>query len=83
MLEHENLPLTIEQVALITGVPKPTLRYWESVFGQFLRPARAPSRWRRYNRKDVAMVKTIKRLVEDEHLTAKGVRLRLEAGHGK
>jgi hypothetical protein len=27
------------------------------------------------------MVKTIKRLVEDEHLTAKGVRLRLGSGH--
>lgn len=74
----DNLMLTIEQVSQLTGVRKSTLRYWEKAFEDFLRPARTHSNRREYSMADLDKVKTIKRLLEEEHLTAEGVRLRLE-----
>jgi DNA-binding transcriptional MerR regulator len=80
MKAHEisrNLMLTIEQISQLTGVPKSTLRYWEKSFDAFLKPHRSHSNRRKYSLDDLNMVKTIKRLLEQEHLTARGVRLRL------
>jgi DNA-binding transcriptional MerR regulator len=73
-----NLMLTIEQISQLTGVRKSTLRYWEKSFDTFLRPARTRSNRREYTLNDLDRVKTIKRLLEQEHLTAHGVRLRLQ-----
>ncbi len=73
-----NLMLTIEQVSQLTGVRKSTLRYWEKAFEDYLRPARTHSNRREYSMADLDRVKTIKRLLEEEHLTPEGVRLRLE-----
>jgi DNA-binding transcriptional MerR regulator len=72
-----NLMLTIEQISQITGVRKSTLRYWEKSFDTFLRPARTHSNRREYTLADLDRVKAIKRLLEQEHLTAYGVRQRL------
>jgi DNA-binding transcriptional MerR regulator len=72
-----DLLLTIDQMSRITGVRKSTLRYWERSFEEFLKPGRTTSRRREYSLEDLDLVKTIKRLLEDEHLTAQGVRLRL------
>jgi len=72
-----NLLLTIDQISRITGVRKSTLRYWERSFEEFLKPARTESKRREYSLDDLDLVKTIKRLLEEEHLTAQGVRLRL------
>jgi DNA-binding transcriptional MerR regulator len=73
-----NLMLTIDQISQLTGVRKSTLRYWEKSFIDFLRPARTQSNRREYSIEDLDMVKAIKRLLEEEHLTAQGVRLRLQ-----
>jgi len=72
-----NLLLTIDQMSRITGVRKSTLRYWERSFQGFLKPARTKSQRREYSLEDLDLVKTIKRLLEEEHLTPQGVRLRL------
>ncbi len=72
-----NLMLTIDQVSQLTGVRKSTLRYWEKSFEEFLRPARSHSNRRGYTMEDLDLVKTIKRLMEEEHLTAEGVRVHL------
>jgi DNA-binding transcriptional MerR regulator len=69
--------LTIDQISQLTGVRKSTLRYWEKSFDEFLRPARTQSNRREYTLEDLDMVKAIKRLLEDEHLTTEGVRLKL------
>jgi DNA-binding transcriptional MerR regulator len=74
----QNLMLTIDQVSQITGVRKSTLRYWEKSFEEFLKPARTPSNRREYTMDDLDVVKAIKRLLEEEHLTSEGVRMRLE-----
>jgi len=73
----QDLMLTIEQVSQLTGVRKSTLRYWEKSFEEFLKPARTHSNRREYTMDDLDLVKTIKRLLEEEHLTSEGVRLRL------
>lgn len=72
-----NLKLTIDQVSRLTGVKKVTLRYWEKSFGEFLQPDRTDSQRRAYTMADLEMVDSIKKLLEEEHLTNQGVRLRL------
>lgn len=72
-----NLLLTIDQISQLTGVLKSTLRYWEKSFEGYLQPARTHSNRREYSLDDLEVIKTIKRLVEEEHLTPQGVRLKL------
>lgn len=73
-----TLMLTIDQISQLTGVRKSTLRYWEKAFNDFLKPARTHSNRREYCMEDLDRIKNIKRLLEQEHLTAQGVRLRLK-----
>jgi DNA-binding transcriptional MerR regulator len=73
-----NLMLTIDQISQITGIRKSTLRYWEKSFDDFLKPARTHSNRREYTLEDLDRIKAIKRLLEQEHLTAYGVRQRLQ-----
>jgi DNA-binding transcriptional MerR regulator len=72
-----GIMLNIEQVSRLTGVKKSTLRYWERSFDDFLRPTRTTTQRREYSLEDLRQVETIKQLVEEEHLTNLGVRLRL------
>ncbi|MBM4284877.1 MAG: MerR family transcriptional regulator [Deltaproteobacteria bacterium] len=74
----DGLMLTIDQVSHLSGVRKSTLRYWEKSFDEFLRPARTLTNRREYSMEDLDIVKTIKRLLDEEHLTSEGVRVRLE-----
>ena len=72
-----NLMLTIDQISQLTGVRKSTLRYWEKSFNLCLKPSRTHSNRREYSLEDLERIKTIKLLLEKEHLTSCGVRLRL------
>jgi DNA-binding transcriptional MerR regulator len=74
----EDLLLNIDQVSRLTGVRKSTLRYWEKSFEEFLKPVRTESNRREYRLTDVDIIQTIKRLIEEEHLTNTGVRLKLK-----
>jgi DNA-binding transcriptional MerR regulator len=74
----QDLMLTIDQISQLTGVRKSTLRYWEKSFDDFLKPARTQSNRREYTIEDLDRVKAIKHLLEQEHLTAYGVRMRLQ-----
>jgi DNA-binding transcriptional MerR regulator len=74
----QDLMLTIDQISQLTGVRKSTLRYWEKSFDDFLKPARTHSNRREYTMEDLDRVKAIKHLLEQEHLTAYGVRMRLQ-----
>jgi DNA-binding transcriptional MerR regulator len=73
-----DFKLTIDQVSRLTGVKKVTLRYWEKSFGDFLHPTRTGSQRREYTMGDLHLIDNIKKLLEDEHLTNQGVRIRLE-----
>ena len=73
-----DLKLTIDQVSRLTGVKKVTLRYWEKSFADFLHPTRTGSQRREYTMGDLHIIDNIKKLLEEEHLTNQGVRIRLE-----
>ena len=45
---------SIGQVHAITGIPKPTIRYWEKEFKDYLEPKRTTGNQRRYDEKAIA-----------------------------
>ncbi len=77
-----NILLSIDQVARLTGVKKSTLRYWEKTFQEYLRPTRTYSKRREYTIDEVTTIETIKKLLEEEHLTNMGVKVRLKGING-
>lgn len=67
----------IGEVSRIIGVESFVLRYWESEFPQ-IRPQRADSNQRTYQKKDLEIILEIKRLLYEEKLTIEGARRRLK-----
>ena len=67
----------IGEVSRIIGVRPYVLRYWEMEFPS-LRPKRADSHQRIYQREDIEAIGEIKRLLYEEKLTVEGVRRRLK-----
>ena len=63
----------IGETSLITQVPAYTLRYWESELN-LPRPVRRPSGHRRYTRKDLETIFSIKELLYDRKLTLAGAK---------
>jgi len=68
----------IGETSRIIGVKPYVLRYWETEFPT-LRPKRADSRQRTYQREDIETIGEIKKLLYEEKLTIEGVRKRLKA----
>lgn len=67
----------IGEVSRIIGVEPYVLRYWESEFSQ-IRPARADSNQRTYQKKDLEVIMEIKRLLYDEKMTIEGAKKKLK-----
>lgn len=67
----------IGEVSRIIGVQPYVLRYWESEFPQ-IRPHRADSNQRTYQKKDLEIIFEIKRLLYEERLTIEGARMKLK-----
>ncbi|HBF43401.1 MAG TPA: MerR family transcriptional regulator [Desulfobacteraceae bacterium] len=72
----------IGEAARIIGVEPYVLRYWESEFPQ-IRPSRADSKQRIYQRKDLLALIEIKRLLYDEKMTIEGAKQRLKQKNAK
>ena len=66
----------IGEVSRIVGVEPYVLRYWESEFPQ-IRPTRADTNQRTYQKKDLDIILEVKRLLYEEKLTIEGARQRL------
>lgn len=66
----------IGEASRIIGVEPYVLRYWESEFPQ-IRPQRADSNQRTYQRKDLETLLEIKTLLYNEKMTIEGARQRL------
>ncbi|MBW1721095.1 MAG: MerR family transcriptional regulator [Deltaproteobacteria bacterium] len=66
----------IGEVSRIIGVEPYVLRYWETEFPQ-IRPRRADSNQRTYQKKDLEILFEIKRLLYDEKMTIAGARQKL------
>jgi DNA-binding transcriptional MerR regulator len=67
----------IGEVSRIVGVEPYVLRYWESEFSQ-IRPSRADSNQRTYQRKDLEIIIEIKTLLYQEKMTIKGAKQKLK-----
>ena len=67
----------IGEASSIIGVEPYVLRYWESEFPQ-IRPQRADSNQRTYQKKDLEILLEIKRLLYDEKMTIEGAKQRLK-----
>lgn len=67
----------IGEVSRIIGVEPYVLRYWESEFPQ-IRPRRADSNQRTYQKKDLELILEIKRLLYEEKMTIEGAKRRLK-----
>ena len=70
---------SISQVNALTGVPKPTLRFWEKEFQQYIEPLRTPGNQRRYDEHTIDNIQKINHLVKVEGYTLEGARKKLEA----
>jgi DNA-binding transcriptional MerR regulator len=68
----------IGEVSRIIGVEPYVLRFWETEFPQ-IRPSRADSKQRTYQRKDLEIIMEIKRLLYDEKMTIEGAKQKLMA----
>lgn len=66
----------IGEASRIVGVEPYVLRYWEKEFPQ-LRPKRADSKHRTYERKDIDLLIEIKKLLYNERMTIQGAKRRL------
>ena len=75
----EEILYSIAQVNAITGVAKPTIRFWEKEFKDYLNPLRTEGNQRRYTRNDIELIERINHLVRQEGFTLEGARRKLEA----
>ena len=66
----------IGEASSIIGVEPYVLRYWESEFSQ-LKPQRADSKQRTYQKEDLETLLEIKRLLYEEKMTIEGAKRRL------
>jgi DNA-binding transcriptional MerR regulator len=69
---------SIGQVNAVTGIPKPTLRYWEKEFGDYLEPRRSTGNQRRYDEDSIAKIEKINYLVKVQGYTIDGAKRQLE-----
>ena len=72
----------IGEVSRIIGVRPYVLRYWESEFPQ-IRPHRADSKQRTYQKRDLEVILEIKKLLYEEKLTIEGARRKLKGKRSK
>jgi DNA-binding transcriptional MerR regulator len=75
----EQKLFSIGQVHAITGIPKPTIRFWEKEFEDHLRPMRTPGNQRRYDEESIKTIERINELVHQEGYTLEGARRKLSA----
>lgn len=75
---YRDIPLSINQIHSLTGIKKPTLRYWEKVFSEYLNPNRTEGNQRYYDQQDLARIVRIKHLLFEEKYTIAGAKRQLE-----
>ena len=72
----------IGEVSRLLEIKPYVLRFWESEFS-LLRPNRADSKQRIYEKEDIALLLEIKTLLHSERLTIEGAKKRLEPKYNK
>ena len=69
---------SIGQVHAITGIPKPTIRFWEKEFNEYLRPERTSGNQRRYDEEMISRLEKINFLVKVQGYTIDGAKRKVE-----
>jgi DNA-binding transcriptional MerR regulator len=64
---------SIREVAEKIGEPQSTLRFWEKEI-PLLNPGKSAGGTRRYVQKDIELLRQIKFLIDEQHLTLEGVK---------
>ena len=77
----DKLFFKIGEVSRLTDIKAHVLRYWESEFPQ-VRPERADSNQRTYQREDLENLLTVKKLLYEEKMTIEGAKRRLRQEKG-
>ncbi|MDO9634566.1 MAG: MerR family transcriptional regulator [Paludibacter sp.] len=72
----EKLYYSIAEVSQMLGINASNLRFWEKEFKQ-LKPRRNPKGTRFYTLEDIALIKQIIYLVNEQNLTLEGARQKL------
>ena len=72
----EKIYYSIREVADKLKVPQSTLRFWEKEI-PLLNPGKSAGGTRRYVQKDIELLRQIKFLIDEQHLTLEGVKERL------
>ena len=72
----EKLYYSIAEVSQMLGINASNLRFWEKEFKQ-LKPRRNPKGTRFYTHEDIALIKQIIYLVNEQNLTLEGARQKL------
>ena len=76
-LPEDKQYFRIGEISRLVGVEPYVLRYWENEFPQ-IKPSRADSNQRTYQRKDVELILEIKSLLYNERMTIEGAKKRLK-----
>ena len=71
-MEPEKVYYSIAEVSEMTGVSLPTLRYWEKEIEQ-LQPKTNGHQTRFYTPDDIELIRKIKNLREEQHLSLKAI----------
>jgi DNA-binding transcriptional MerR regulator len=74
----QNKTYSIGQVHAITGIPKPTIRFWEKEFNHYLKPQRTTGNQRRYDEEMIARLEKINFLVKVQGYTIDGAKRKIE-----
>ncbi|MFC2075671.1 MerR family transcriptional regulator [candidate division KSB1 bacterium] len=69
---------SIDNVHMLTGIPKSKIRFWEKSFSDYLKPNRTEGGRRRYKAEDLEKLSKINYLLNHERYTIEGARKRLE-----
>ncbi len=69
---------SIGQVHAITGIPKPTIRFWEKEFTEYLKPQRTSGNQRRYDEEMISRIEKINFLVKAQGYTIDGAKRKIE-----
>ncbi|KPL06609.1 hypothetical protein AMJ86_07900 [bacterium SM23_57] len=75
-VQHKSY--SIGQVHAITGIPKPTIRFWEKEFDHYLKPLRTSGNQRRYDEEMISRLEKINFLVKVQGYTIDGAKRKIE-----
>ena len=73
-MKNDERLFRIGAVAESMEVPIHTLRYWERMFKEELKPYRTRGGQRRYDERDVETIREVKRLLKEEGYSIRGVK---------